>query len=157
MREWGKPQGGFVPGAGASGSSATPSDGTNGSSATAPKGLGSKGPQSYQKPVGFVREGGADAEMSNGDDMGGRGGMEKTDEEMEMDRREARRRDEESSYRDVSIPILFLPFLNTYSHPHSRPHSPARTPVRTTRTPTYNRSRAFDGQGETAAGGGGAG
>jgi RNA-binding protein 25 len=66
--------------------------------------------------------------MSNGDDMGGgRGGMEKTDEEMEMDRREARRRDEESSYRDVSNPILLLSvlililFIRTLSlTPHKR-------------------------------------
>jgi hypothetical protein len=51
---------------------------------------------------------GMDMEMSNGvDNMGGRGElgeMEKTDEEMEMEEKEARRRDEESSLSDVSIP-----------------------------------------------------
>ncbi|CAL1713675.1 unnamed protein product [Somion occarium] len=74
QREWGKPQGAASP---------------------APKGYG-KGAQGYSKPVGFVKEGGASPPL---DDRTPAGKM-KTDEELEQERKEARRRDEENSYRD---------------------------------------------------------
>ncbi|TDL19661.1 hypothetical protein BD410DRAFT_726769 [Rickenella mellea] len=54
-----------------------------------------RGAQGYSKPVGFVREGSAGGEERN---MPGKSA--KTDEELESDRKEARRRDEENSYRD---------------------------------------------------------
>jgi hypothetical protein len=44
-------------------------------------------------------------EISSGNDMGDRGGIEKTDEKMGIDRREARRKNGESSFRNVSIPV----------------------------------------------------
>jgi RNA-binding protein 25 len=72
-REWGKPQ--------------SPS-------ASNPKGF-AKGPQSYSKPPGFVK--GEDAQPEKGHGPAG-----KTDEELEADRKEARRRDEENSFKDVS-------------------------------------------------------
>ena len=77
QREWGKPQG---------------------SSSPATKGFG-KGAQGYSKPVGFVKEGGASPSVYDRSNTG----KAKTDEELEAERKEARRRDEENSYRDVSI------------------------------------------------------
>jgi RNA-binding protein 25 len=50
------------------------------------------GPQSYDKPVGFVPAG-------EERQLAGKG--QKTDEELEAERKEARRKDEESSFRDV--------------------------------------------------------
>lgn len=75
MREWGKPQHGQSPNA---------TDQQRG-------GFG-KGPQGYDKPVNFVRgeENGKPAAP-----------VAKTDEELEQDRKEARRREEENSFRDV--------------------------------------------------------
>lgn len=78
-REWGKPQ-------------AAPQ------SQPAQQGYG-KGAQGYSKPVGFVKaEDGAAAtgavEPSN---------KARTDEELEADRKETRRREEEVSFRDVSV------------------------------------------------------
>lgn len=69
-REWGKPQ---------SPSSANP------------KGF-SKGPQNYGKGSGFVK-GEEEAQTPKGP-------VAKTDEELEADRKEARRRDEENSFKD---------------------------------------------------------
>ncbi|KAL4259741.1 hypothetical protein AB1N83_007447 [Pleurotus pulmonarius] len=77
-REWGKPQG--QPPAASSGT---------------PKGHG-KGAQGYNKPVGFVREEAA----NNQEDSRPSSHMQKTDEELEADRKEARRKDEEISFRD---------------------------------------------------------
>ena len=57
-----------------------------------PQGAG-KGSQDYSKPVGFVK-----AEY----DGTGKSEPIKTDEELEAERKEARRRDEENSFRDVS-------------------------------------------------------
>lgn len=56
-----------------------------------------KGAQGYSKPVGFVKaeEGGS----PYGDDRNG--AKFKTDEELEAERKEARKRDEDNSYRDV--------------------------------------------------------
>ncbi len=78
-REWGKPQG------------QTPA-----ASSGTPKGHG-KGAQGYNKPVGFVREEAA----NNKEDSRPSSHMQKTDEELEADRKEARRKDEEISFRDV--------------------------------------------------------
>jgi RNA-binding protein 25 len=79
-REWGKPQ-------------------TRQESPTAttkPQGFG-KGAQGYSKPVGFVKaeDGGA------GRDGHGTGREGKTDEELEAERKEQRRQEEELSYKDV--------------------------------------------------------
>ncbi|KAF9018967.1 hypothetical protein BDZ89DRAFT_959633 [Hymenopellis radicata] len=70
MREWGKPQ--------------------QQQSQPAPQAFG-KGVQGYSKPVGFVKAGGGDTDRST---------PKKTDEEMERERKEARKRDEEVSFRD---------------------------------------------------------
>lgn len=80
QREWGRPQQQQPPARGAVGD----------------------GPQGYNKPVGFVR--GADA--GGQDDRSLAGKSQKTDEELEAERKEARRRDEENSFRDVSSPPL---------------------------------------------------
>ena len=79
-REWGKPQGGH----------------------DSPKAEGfGKGPQGYGKPVGFVKaedsKAGRDPLSVDPDKTN------KTDEELEADRKEQRRQEEELSYRDVSV------------------------------------------------------
>ncbi|KIJ59065.1 hypothetical protein HYDPIDRAFT_177947 [Hydnomerulius pinastri MD-312] len=81
LREWGKPQ------------SQQPSQSTPGKSS----GHG-KGPQSYNKPVGFVKAEDGGAATGALDDERSKG--PKTDEELERDRRDARRRDEEVSFKD---------------------------------------------------------
>lgn len=84
-REWGKPQGQTGP-----------------SSPVGSKHQGfGKGAQSYNKPVGFVK-----AEESHGSEEA-QATKNKTDEELEAERKEARRREEELSFRDVS-PIYHL-------------------------------------------------
>lgn len=83
-KDWGKPQ------------SQQPSQSTPGKGQQAQ----GKGSQNYSKPVGFVKAedtGGATGAL----DERGRG--PKTDEEMERDRKDARRRDEEVSFKDVSV------------------------------------------------------
>lgn len=91
VREWGKPQ---QQSQQSPGSSQPPKQ----------QGFG-KGAQGYSKPVGFVK-----AE----DGMVGKGSLDedrptgKTDEELEAERKEARRRDEEVSFRDVSALIMLL-------------------------------------------------
>ncbi|KIN96504.1 hypothetical protein M404DRAFT_162883, partial [Pisolithus tinctorius Marx 270] len=83
MREWGKPQ--------QQQASTSP-----GGKSQQPQG---KGSQAYSKPVGFVKAedaGAATGSLSTG---------LKTDEELEKERREARRRDEELSFKDVSPQI----------------------------------------------------
>lgn len=92
IREWGKPQGHQQQptlGAGAPGSSQTRKE----------QGYG-KGAQGYSKPVGFVK-----AEEGGGGTYEDRGRHvqvkpTKTDEELEEERKEARRREEEISFRD---------------------------------------------------------
>lgn len=80
VREWGKPQ--DAPGSGPGGGQGA---------------LGKDERQGYSKPVGFVK----------GESMGGEderhvpGKTYKTDEELEAERKEARRKDEESSFKDV--------------------------------------------------------
>ncbi|KAI0917614.1 hypothetical protein AcW1_007220 [Taiwanofungus camphoratus] len=84
VREWGKPQ---LQGQ----QSGSPLDASKSS-----QGYG-KGVQGYSKPVGFVKA--EEGTRSPGPETRSsvRG---KTDEELEADRREARRRDEENSFRD---------------------------------------------------------
>jgi hypothetical protein len=60
-----------------------------------------KGAQGYGKPVGFVRAEDGGSGDSAGRHMPGKG--TKTDEELEAERKESRRRDEEVSFRDVSL------------------------------------------------------
>lgn len=86
MREWGKPQ-------------AAPSSG-----APNQQGFG-QGPQGYNKPVGFVKAGDdPSGDRKYNDDRSKAGkAVTKSDEELEQDRKEARRRDEESSFRDVCL------------------------------------------------------
>jgi len=78
QREWGKPQ--------------TPSS----QSTKSQQGFG-KGAQGYSKPVGFVPAEGSQSPSSTDDRNAAKG---KTDEELEAERKEARRKDEENSYRD---------------------------------------------------------
>ncbi|KAI0365327.1 hypothetical protein BV20DRAFT_1056504 [Pilatotrama ljubarskyi] len=80
VREWGKPQ---LPG--------QPDSPQGG------KGFG-KGAQGYSKPVGFVRA--EDGSRTPGSDRQPSSRPAKTDEELEAERKEARRRDEENSYKD---------------------------------------------------------
>ncbi|KAI0354814.1 hypothetical protein OH77DRAFT_1404321 [Trametes cingulata] len=80
VREWGKPQ--------LSGQPDSPQGG---------KGFG-KGAQGYSKPVGFVRA--EDGSRTPGSDRQSSARPTKTDEELEAERKEARRRDEENSYKD---------------------------------------------------------
>lgn len=77
VREWGKAQGAAE---------------TRGS---AP--LGHDPQQGFSKPVGFVRAGSRERD----DERQLPGKAAKTDEELEQERKEARRRDEENSFRDV--------------------------------------------------------
>lgn len=81
QREWGKP------------AAAAPSP----QATKPPQGFG-KGAQGYSKPVGFVKA----EDQGAGDDRSAAGKSAKTDEELEAERKEARRRDEENSFRDVS-------------------------------------------------------
>ncbi|EJF56039.1 hypothetical protein DICSQDRAFT_94089 [Dichomitus squalens LYAD-421 SS1] len=62
-----------------------------------PKGFG-KGAQGYSKPVGFVKA--EDDGRTPGSDRQSSVRPGKTDEELEQERKEARRRDEENSYKD---------------------------------------------------------
>lgn len=59
-----------------------------------------KGPQSYSKPVGFVKAEDRGAATGVLDE---RSKGPKTGEEMERDRKDARRHDEEVSFKGVSI------------------------------------------------------
>ena len=85
MREWGRPQNQIQ---------GSPQPG---------KAVGN-GPQSYDKPVGFVKAG--EGPTSDGRNLVGK--TSKTDEELEAERRETRRRDEEASFRDVSFQLCLL-------------------------------------------------
>lgn len=88
-REWGKPQGQ---------STSSPANSKH-------SGFG-KGAQGYNKPVGFVK---SEEDIHAADEMQAAKG--KTDEELETERKEARRREEELSFRDVSI-INYNPLSN---------------------------------------------
>lgn len=90
VREWGKPQ--QQPSQQSPGSSQPP----------AQQGFG-KGAQGYSKPVGFVK---ADDGRGGSYEGGGRqapGKPTKTDEELESERKENRRKEEEVSFRDVRV------------------------------------------------------
>lgn len=100
QREWGKPQ--------------HTGAGTEESQGGGAQGFG-KGAQGYSKPVGFVKAESEDRTPgSDSRTPGGGGGAAaaakpaKTDEELEAERKEARRRDEENSFRDVSLVLFFL-------------------------------------------------
>ncbi|OBZ71166.1 hypothetical protein A0H81_08483 [Grifola frondosa] len=84
VREWGKPQ-------------LQQPDSPQGASKSS-QGFG-KGAQGYSRPVGFVKaeEGGR---TPGSDDRYSAARLGKTDEELESERKEARRRDEENSYKD---------------------------------------------------------
>ena len=76
VREWGKAQG---------------------SAETREPALGQDPQQGFSKPVGFVKAGSRERD----DERQLPGKTAKTDEELEHERKEARRRDEENSFRDV--------------------------------------------------------
>jgi RNA-binding protein 25 len=80
MREWGKPQ-------------------QQGQSPVAeqPRGGFGKGPQGYDKPVNFVKGGDENERRQSATPA-----IAKTDEELEQERKEARKREEDNSFRDVS-------------------------------------------------------
>jgi RNA-binding protein 25 len=92
VREWGKPQ--SQPQPASPGAARGPPGG--------PQGYG-KGAQGYSKPVGFVKaeDGGAATGIVR-DERQLAGKTMRTDEELEAERKEERRRDEEVSFRDVS-------------------------------------------------------
>ena len=76
-----------------------------------------KGPQGYSKPVGFVKaEGQGSPTGAKDDERRMPGKASKTDEELEAERKEARRRDEEVSFRDVreSLVIVKVDFDPVY-------------------------------------------
>ncbi|KAM5540820.1 hypothetical protein V8D89_005464 [Ganoderma adspersum] len=81
VREWGKPQ-----------AQSQPPESPGGA-----KGFG-KGAQGYNKPVGFVKADEGSRTPTSDRQTSVRPG--KTDEELEEERREARRRDEDNSYKD---------------------------------------------------------
>jgi RNA-binding protein 25 len=92
VREWGKPQG--------QPQAASPQQPGRGTLGVPQQGYG-KGAQGYSKPVGFVKAEDGTAAKSDERQMAGK--ATKTDEELEADRKEGRRRDEEISFRDVSV------------------------------------------------------
>ncbi|KAH0825834.1 hypothetical protein J3R83DRAFT_7807 [Lanmaoa asiatica] len=81
LRDWGKPQSQQP-------SQSTPEKGQQAQG---------KGLQNYSKPVGFVEAGDTNAATGASDEWSE---GPKTDEEMERDRRDARRRDEDVSFKD---------------------------------------------------------
>jgi len=99
VREWGKPQ-----------QQQQHQQQSPGSSQAPTKQLSyGKGAQGYSKPVGFVKaEDSGAATGSLDDDRHLAGKTIKTDEELEAERKEARRRDEEVSFRDVSVVTIIL-------------------------------------------------
>lgn len=67
------------------------------------------GVQGYSKPVGFVKsEEGADGGHMNGHngDRAASARPQKSDLELENERKEVRRRNEEQSFRDVRLPLI---------------------------------------------------
>ena len=89
-REWGKPQN----------RQTSPQDQT--------KAFG-KGPQGYNKPVGFVK---ADDGNTGRDSVSEERQLQpKTDEELEAEKKELRRQEEEISFKDVCIRFTYLVLL----------------------------------------------
>jgi hypothetical protein len=72
--------------------------------------LGNDPQQGFSKPVGFVKAEGWERD----DERQLPGKTAKTDEELEQERKEARRRDEENSFRDVRRALSYIiPFLTS--------------------------------------------
>lgn len=86
-REWGKPQA----------RAESPQ-----ASSKSQQGFG-KGAQGYSKPVPFVK---SDDPSAGRDPLSDRQSTAKTDEELESERKEQRRQEEENSFKDVSC--LFI-------------------------------------------------
>jgi hypothetical protein len=106
-REWGKPQQQQPQQQLSPKSSQTP---------TKQPGYG-KGAQGYSKPVGFVKAedgGAATGSLDANRQLAGK--STKTDEELEADRKEARRRDEEVSFRDVSVMVGQVTLMESDLH-----------------------------------------
>lgn len=84
VREWGKPQ-------------------QSAPSTQSPQAQGfGKGAQGYSKPVGFVKAGDSNVGRDSSEvERPGPGRTMKTDEELEAERKEARKKDEEISFKDV--------------------------------------------------------
>jgi RNA-binding protein 25 len=96
VREWGKPQ---------NQPRAQESQVSSRGGQAGPQGYG-KGAQGYSKPVGFVKAENSTSSVGAPDDERQLAGKAaKTDEELEAERKETRRRDEEVSFRDVSVKI----------------------------------------------------
>lgn len=127
-REWGKPQ-----------PTAQPEP------PSASKGFG-KGAQGYSKPVGFVKAEEGNRTPSERQSSARPG---KTDEELEQERREARRRDEENSYKDVSAAS---PPRHAIVETNS---NTARTSLRTSRARAHLSARACNRARAGDEGGGG--
>lgn len=73
------------------------------------KGFG-KGPQGYNKPVGFVKaEDGNSGRDSVSEE---RQFQPRTDEELEAEKKELRRQDEEISFKDVRVRFTYLVLLS---------------------------------------------
>jgi RNA-binding protein 25 len=87
VREWGKPQ-------------------QSAPSTQAPQAQGfGKGAQGYSKPVGFIKAGDSNVGRDGSEvERPGPGRTTKTDEELEAERKEARKKDEEISFKDVRSP-----------------------------------------------------
>ena len=84
QREWGKPQ---------AGNRTSPPPQT-------PQGFG-RGAQGYSKPPAFIKA--EDGGSTPVEDRSSSAMPAKTDEELEAERKEARKKDEENSFRDVSM------------------------------------------------------
>ena len=70
-----------------------------------------QGPQGYHKPPGFVKSGGEERKTS--------AKQTRTDEEIEQERQESRKRDEEVSFRDVCA-ITFSAFVELLTGDNDR-------------------------------------
>ena len=74
----------------------------------APKGFG-RGPQGYNKPVGFVKSENGHAGRDSVSEE--RQFQPRTDEELEAEKKELRRQDEEVSFKDVRLRFRYLVLL----------------------------------------------
>jgi RNA-binding protein 25 len=110
VREWGKPQG--------QPQAASPQQPGRGAGGP-PQGYG-KGAQGYSKPVGFVKaedSGAATGAMDDERHLAGK--TTKTDEELEAERKEGRRREEDISFRDVGAALDGLNSVSDSKFMHS--------------------------------------
>jgi RNA-binding protein 25 len=90
------------------------------------RGAVGSGPQGYDRPVDFVQASSGE-DSSRGTPAKG-AGQQKTDEQLESERKEQRRRDEENSFRDVRA----LVSIETHADVDA-----ARTPLRAARADAY--------------------